>query len=217
MNFSFTKSIACHWHFQLLVCLALLSTLAIADLVKDVNQTVSGKLVIAARSQVGVTTEYNPAYIALDYPGGDVPKKSGVCTDVIIRAFRAVGTDLQKLVHEDMKANFQKYPQRWGLTRPDKNIDHRRVPNLQTFFERKGGKLKTGTKRSDFLPGDLIVWDLNDRGLLHIGIISDRKSADETPLILHNIGSGAREENVLFDFTILAHYRWFPEEPVEKD
>ena len=165
-------------------------------------------LVEAARSQVGVTTTYDPAYVSLKYPGGDVPEERGVCTDVVIRALRATGYDLQKLVHEDMKANFSKYPDRWGLKRPDKNIDHRRVPNLQTYFKRRGMSLAVSKDKKDYQPGDLVTCTVAGR-LPHIMIVSDKKARDGTPLIIHNIGSGAKEENRLFEFPLTGHYRWF--------
>ena len=159
-----------------------------------------------ARAQIGVTTSYDPAYVTLSYPGGDVPLSTGVCTDVVVRALRKVNIDLQKEVHEDMKANFAAYPKNWGLKKPDKNIDHRRVPNLMRYFERKHITMEEkGTAPESYLPGDIVTWRL-DGGLLHIGIVSDKKSG-KTPLIIHNIGSGAKEENVLFAYTVIGHYR----------
>lgn len=160
-------------------------------------------LVAAARGQVGVTTVYDPAYIGLDFPGGDVDPAHGVCTDVVIRAFRAGwGIDLQLAVNRDMKADFAAYPRLWGLKTTDRNIDHRRVPNLQTLFARVGAEVE-----AEYLPGDLVTW-LLPGNLPHIGIISDARSADGTrPLVLHNIGAGAQEEDRLFDFPITGHYR----------
>jgi uncharacterized protein len=172
----------------------------------------SQRLIAAARKQIGVTTAYDPDYVVLKYPGGDVPQDRGVCTDVLIRAFRAQEMDLQRLVHEDMRGHFARYPKHWGLRAPDRNIDHRRVPNLQTWFARQGWKVTTIGERaadaraSDFLPGDLVTWMLPGN-LPHIGIVSDRKSALGTPLIIHNVGRGAREEDVLFDYRITGHYR----------
>lgn len=164
-------------------------------------------IVNAARAQIGKTTEYDPAYVSLKYPGGDVPISKGVCTDVVIRALRdSRKLDLQKLVHEDMRRNFSKYPKRWGLKRPDKNIDHRRVPNLRTFFKRKGWSLAVTKKKENYRPGDLVTCTVAGR-LPHIMIVSDRKADDGTPLIIHNIGSGAREENRLFEFPLTGHYR----------
>lgn len=165
-------------------------------------------IVKAARSQIGVTISYDPAYVSLSYPGGDVPKDRGVCTDVIIRALRtAHQKDLQRLVHEDMRANFSAYPKRWGLTRPDRNIDHRRVPNLQTYFKRSGYSLPLQKDPARFLPGDLVTCTVPPH-LPHIVIVSDKKSPNGTPLIIHNIGQGTREEDALFKFPHTGHYRW---------
>ena len=161
----------------------------------------------AARSQIGVTTSYDPAYRKLNYPGGDVPVQTGVCTDVVIRALRAKGLDLQKAVHEDMRGNFSKYPQNWGLKKPDPNIDHRRVPNLMTWFKRKGYEIPVSDSKSDYLPGDIVAWNLRG-AITHIGIVSGKKSASGTPLVIHNIGSGTEESDVLFAFRkIIGHYR----------
>lgn len=161
-----------------------------------------------ARQQIGVTTEYDPAYVSLSYPGGDVPQDRGVCTDVVIRAMRQLHFDLQKEVHEDMKKNFSAYPSRknWGLKRTDKNIDHRRVPNLRTFFTRKGWSVPVSQKPADYLPGDLVTCTVAG-SLPHIMIVSDRKNKDGVPLIIHNIGNGTQEENDLFTFPITGHYR----------
>ena len=167
----------------------------------------SAQLVQAARSQVGVTLGYDPVYRRLDYPGGDVPLATGVCTDVLIRALRQQGLDLQKSVHEDMRAHFSAYPRNWGLQRPDRNIDHRRVPNLMTWFKRQGMALKVSDKPADYRAGDIVTWDLG-RGLTHIGIVSDRTSLAGVPLVLHNIGRGTQEEDILFGFAITGHYRF---------
>ena len=158
-------------------------------------------VVRAARSQIGRTVRYDPAYTALDYPMGDVPIVKGVCTDVVIRALRQQGIDLQQLVHQDMKANFPAYPNRWGLKRPDPNIDHRRVPNLEVYFTRHGWAVQDG-----YRAGDIVTWRLAGSGLPHIGIVSDRKQGD-TPLIIHNIGAGTREEDILFHHEIVGHFR----------
>jgi len=166
-------------------------------------------LVAAARKQVGVTVIYDGSYQVLDYPGGDVPIERGVCTDVVIRALRKARViDLQKLVHEDMSAHFSDYParRRWGARGPDANIDHRRVPNLMTWFRRSGYARPISIHAADYLPGDLVTWDLGG-GVLHIGFISDRKAATGTPLVIHNIGAGAREEDILFRYAIIGHYR----------
>lgn len=167
----------------------------------------SAQLVQAARSQVGVTLGYDPVYRRLDYPGGDVPLATGVCTDVLIRALRQQGLDLQKSVHEDMREHFSAYPRNWGLQRPDRNIDHRRVPNLMTWFRRQGMALKVSDKSADYRAGDIVTWDLG-RGLTHIGIVSDRTSSAGVPLVLHNIGRGTQEEDILFGFAITGHYRF---------
>lgn len=161
----------------------------------------------AARAQVGITTGYDPAYRRLDYPGGDVPAGTGVCCDVVVRALRkAHGFDLQKEVHEDMRAHFAAYPKNWGLKKPDASIDHRRVPNLQTFFHRRGWSVAIAKSAAAYRPGDIVTWDLSN-GLAHIGVVSDRQSAAGTPLVIHNIGRGAQEEDVLFSWEITGHYR----------
>lgn len=152
--------------------------------------------------------QYDPAYFKLSYPNGDVPADKGVCTDVVIRAYRKVGIDLQKEVHEDMRANFNAYPKNWGLTRPDRNIDHRRVPNLMTFFKRKGTALPISNQAADYLPGDIVCWNLGG-GITHIGIVSNQKSSDKKRyLIVHNIGAGQVLEDRLFQFKIIGHYRY---------
>ena len=171
-------------------------------------QDTGAKIVTAARKQVGVTLSYDPAYVSLGYPNGDVPREKGVCTDVIIRALRdGLSQDLQKLVHEDMKANFSAYPKNWGLTKTDKNIDHRRVPNLQTYFKRSGYKLDVTKDATRFQPGDLVTCTVPPN-LPHVMIVSDKKTAEGVPLVIHNIGSGAREEDVLFTYPLTGHYRW---------
>jgi uncharacterized protein YijF (DUF1287 family) len=167
------------------------------------------RLVAAARAQIGVTLTYDPAYSRLDYPMGDVPRDRGVCTDVVIRAYRdALGVDLQQLVHEDMAAHFSKYPKNWGLSRTDRNIDHRRVPNLKTFFTRAGSSLKTDATFSHINPGDLLTMTV-PHNLPHIAIASDARSADGLrPLIIHNIGAGAREEDRMSEFAQTGRYRF---------
>jgi len=169
------------------------------------------KLIAAAESQVGITVTYDPAYTRIGYPGGDVPEERGVCTDVIVRAYRrGLGADLQKLVHEDMAGNFAVYPKLWGLKRPDSNIDHRRVPNLAAFFRRKGEEFRVSTDARDYRPGD-IVTQMLPGGLAHIILLTHRASEDgERPLAVHNIGAGARLEDVLFVFAITGHYRFRP-------
>lgn len=151
---------------------------------------------------------YDPAYFSISYPNGDVPKNKGVCTDVVIRAYRKLGIDLQKEVHEDMKQHFSLYPKKWGLKSTDRNIDHRRVPNLQVFFSRKGKSLGVSEKASDYKTGDLVTWMINNK-LPHIGIVTNRKSADgKRNLIVHNVGAGQVLEDCLFRYEITGHYRY---------
>jgi len=151
---------------------------------------------------------YDPSYYSMPYPNGDVPADKGVCTDVIIRAYRKMSIDLQKEVHEDMKKNFNLYPKIWGLTASDKNIDHRRVPNLMKFFERHGEEKAISNDPDSYLPGDIVCWDLGG-GITHIGIVSKIKSPDENRFkIIHNIGAGQVLEDILFDFKIIGHYRY---------
>ena len=166
-------------------------------------------LVAAARAQVGTTLLYDPSYQSIAYPMGDVPIERGVCSDVVIRAFRALGIDLQRELHRDMARHFAAYPQAWGLTHPDANIDHRRVPNLATWFTRQGKSLAITGDPADYQAGDVVAWVL-DSGQAHIGIVSDRRSGDGMrPLVIHNIGRGAQEEDVLLDWRITGHFRAF--------
>ena len=152
--------------------------------------------------------QYDPSYFSITYPGGDVPEGKGVCTDVVIRAYRKMGIDLQKEVHEDMAAHFDVYPKIWALSGTDKNIDHRRVPNLMTFFERHGKTLTITSNAPDYHPGDIVCWDLG-RGITHIGIVSDHFSTDgKTYLVIHNIGGGQVLEDMLFSYRIIGHYRY---------
>jgi len=151
---------------------------------------------------------YDPSYFRLEYPNGDVPKNKGVCTDVIIRAYRKLGIDLQQKVHEDMKMNFSKYPKYWGLSKPDKNIDHRRVPNLMVYFSRFGKSLPISNVSEDYKPGDIVCWNLGG-STTHIGIVVNKKSRDKKRyMIVHNIGSGQVLEDCLFDFKIIGHYEY---------
>lgn len=168
------------------------------------------KLLESANWQTEITKTYDPAYVEIPYPNGDIPMEKGVCTDVVIRAFRAAGVDLQKEVHEDMKGNFALYPTKWGLPAPDTNIDHRRVLNLQTFFTRKGKSLPITKKAKDYLPGDVVAWDLDGKGMTHIGIVSNvyNKRAKRYSII-HNIGGGTQLEDRIFDWKIIGHYRYF--------
>ena len=166
------------------------------------------KLVKAAESQIGVTLTYDAGYRKITYPGGDVPREIGVCTDVIVRAYRdGLGIDLQKLVHEDMKKAFSAYPKLWGLTSTDRNIDHRRVPNLATYWRRHGASLPVTDNPADWRPGDIFTQMVGGR-LPHTGIVSDRKDTTGVPLVLHNIGGGTREEDALFDHKLTGHFRW---------
>jgi uncharacterized protein YijF (DUF1287 family) len=168
----------------------------------SVSENFADRLVEAALYRTTQKVRYDPAYVALDYPGGDVPADTGVCTDVVIRSYRALGIDLQPLVHEDMKASFSAYPKLWGLKRPDKNIDHRRVPNLETFFKRHDGRVKEG--EGTYLPGDLITSDLDGNGLWHIGIVVGPDT------FVHNIGAGPVLETGLRQWKVVGHYRYHP-------
>lgn len=167
------------------------------------------KIIEAAIGQTRITRSYDPAYVKLDYPMGDVPMETGVCSDVVIRAFRQVGIDLQQTVHEDMAKNFAAYPNKWGLKRPDTNIDHRRVPNLMMWLKRQGKAVSITANAKDYWPGDIVAWDLGG-GITHIGLMTNRLSDDDkTFQVVHNIGAGARLENVLFNWKIIGHYRYF--------
>lgn len=192
--------------FLFIICLSIILTpLAFAESAES--------LVEAAHDRTRHAVTYDPAYVSLSYPGGDVSPDTGVCTDVIIRTYRAgLGFDFQKAVHEDMKANFSAYPKIWGLKRPDKNIDHRRVPNLQRYLTRQGASLGVSENKDDFLPGDIVTWMVAEN-LPHIGIVSDNVARDGTPLIIHNIGAGPQEENILFKLVMTGHYRFVPETP----
>jgi uncharacterized protein len=161
----------------------------------------------SARRQIG--TAYVADYVSIPYPNGDVPAGTGACTDVVVRAFRAFGADLQRLVHEDMRANFGLYPKRWGLRRPDRNIDHRRVPNLVVYFRRHGTALPTattGAARATWQPGDVVTWTL-DNGRDHCGIVTDATGPSGLPTVVHNLGRCA-EEDCLTAWRIVGHYRY---------
>lgn len=168
------------------------------------------RLVAAAIERTMHTVRYDPAYVRIPYPGGDVPADTGVCTDEVIRAYRALGVDLQKEVHQDMLRNFSAYPRKWSsfAFRPDPNIDHRRVPNLRVFLSRHGETLRITDRAEDYAPGDLVTWDLGGN-VPHIGIVVDRRGAGGRWMIVHNIGRGPRMEDVLFDWRITGHYRYF--------
>ncbi len=166
------------------------------------------RLSVSAIELTKQNVDYDASYFTIGYPNGDVPSNKGVCTDVVIRAYRKLGIDLQKEVHEDMKANFSMYPKIWGLKRPDRNIDHRRVPNLMVFFERYGIVKPITNNPTDYLPGDLVCWNLGG-AVTHIGIVINNKSRDgKRYQIVHNIGRGQMMEDCLFDFKIIGHYRY---------
>lgn len=181
---------------------------AIAPRAVDRSSPRARALAEAAMAQVGVTTSYDPAYVIIPYPGGDVASSTGVCTDMVVRAFRAVGVDLQVRVHEDMGSAWDEYPRKWALSAPDSNIDHRRVPNLQRFFERAGWEQPVTGSGADYLPGDVVTWDVFGRP--HTGIVSTKLAPDGTRwCIAHNIGRGAEIEDMLFEYEITGHYRPF--------
>ncbi|MBA5628869.1 DUF1287 domain-containing protein [Moheibacter lacus] len=168
------------------------------------------KISDAAISIVDPTIVYDPSYFVIPYPNGEIPEGKGVCTDVVVRTYRALGIDLQKEVHEDMAANFSTYPKIWGLTKPDTNIDHRRVPNLMVFFSRFGTEKPMTKDAEDYLPGDIVCWRLQN-GMTHIGVVVDKLSKDKNHYqIVHNIGSGQVLEDVLFDYEIIGHYFYAP-------
>jgi uncharacterized protein YijF (DUF1287 family) len=163
-----------------------------------------------AFEQTKITKNYSQEYFNLPYPNGDPPIETGACTDVVIRAFRKAGVDLQKEVHEDMATNFGAYPKKWGLARTNTNIDHRRVPNLQTFFERRKKSIAVTNSAKDYQPGDVVTWDLDGKGTTHIGLVSNVwNAAGDRYLIVHNIGAGTRAEDVLFNWKVTGHYRYF--------
>ena len=176
----------------------------------EINSDEIKKILESAIEQTTLTKIYDPNYVVIAYPMGDVPMEKGVCTDVVIRAFRAAGVDLQKAVHEDMTENFSVYPQKWNLPKPDTNIDHRRVPNLQTYFTRKGKSLPITNAPTDYKPGDVVAWDLDGKGMTHIGIVSNfYNEATRRYSIIHNIGGGTMLEDKIFDWKIIGHYRYF--------
>lgn len=178
---------------------------------KTPRQIFLEKFVAAAVERTNHTVRYVPAYVHLSYPGGDVPADTGVCSDEVIRAYRAVGIDLQKEVHEDMVKDWDAYPHKlkWVQRHPDASIDHRRVPNLMVFFSRKGESLPISVKAEDYSPGDIVTWDLGG-DVPHVGMVVDRKSSDTGRLVIvHNIGQGPKMEDVLFNWKITGHYRYF--------
>jgi uncharacterized protein YijF (DUF1287 family) len=184
-------------------------------------QLVREKIVAASLNGTKTDVTYDSSYFSIKYPRGDVPADRGVCTDVVIRAYRELGIDLQKLVHEDMVQHFDIYPSKklWGLKKTDTNIDHRRVPNLQTFFERHGKKLTVSNKAEDYQPGDIVTWNVagfrlffGKKSVPHIGIVVDKKSKDgKRNMVVHNIGWGHKCDDMLFDYPITGHYSYLPE------
>lgn len=187
----------------------LVAAAALAQDVTEVRAVFLAKLVAAAVERDGLPVRYDGRYQRIAYPNGDVPADIGVCTDEIIRVYRKVGVDLQKEVHEDMAVNFAAYPQRWGMKKPDRNIDHRRVPNLEVFFARKGETLPISTRAADFAPGDLVSWDLGG-GVPHIGIVVNRYApVARRYMVLHNIGAGPKIEDVLFSWKMTGHFRYY--------
>lgn len=197
------KTVQSNMNRKIYVALCFLCTCSFAE----------NTLVDAAKERLKHTIIYDGAYQRIPYPNGDVDKHKGVCTDVIIRSYRSLGKDLQQLVHEDMRENFSDYPQIWGLSKPDSNIDHRRVPNLEVFFAKYGKKLPITDNPSDYKPGDIVSWRLaNNRP--HIGIVSDVKADNDSNRnnnryqIIHNIGWGPQQEDVLFDYKIVGHFRY---------
>lgn len=186
---------------------------AIADTPSPSKQAFLSKFSEAAVERTRHQVTYDSTYVILKYPGGDVPPDKGVCTDVIIRAYRKMGIDLQKDIHEDMRTNFPKYPKIWGLKGPDRNIDHRRVPNLMVLFERKGKKLPVSNNPKDYLPGEIVTWRLGG-GATHIGIVAkDHNFFKTRPLLVHNLHQGPQMEDVLFNWKIIGHYRYFGSNP----
>ena len=189
---------------KILYSLGLLFIISSFNQQKSFEKKISDAAITLTKDKV----VYNGAYVSIPYPNGDVPKSQGVCTDVIIRAYRKLGIDLQKEVHEDMKSNFSKYPKTWGLTKTDTNIDHRRVPNLETFFSRKGQKLTVTKNPSDYKTGEMVTWMINDK-MPHIGIVTHLKSRDgKRNLIVHNVGGGQVLEDCLFSYKIVGHYKY---------
>ena len=176
----------------------------------DLQPETVRKVIESARHQLQTTTHYTQDYRVIPYPNGDLPEDTGACTDVVIRAFRNAGVDLQKEIHEDMTANFAAYPQKWGLPGPDTNIDHRRVPNLQVFFSRKGKSLPVTNSAQSYKPGDVVTWDLDGKGMTHTGLVSNTwDDQKKRYLVIHNIGGGVVEEDHLFTWKITGHYRYF--------
>ena len=184
------------------------ATIAINKNWRDPTLPFGLRLSAAAEERATHSVLYDAAYERIQYPNGDVSAWRGVCSDEVVRAYRLIGIDLQRLVHEDMRRAFSEYPKRWGLKAPDSNIDHRRVPNLATFFTRHGASLTPTTNGNDYKPGDVVAWALAD-GRPHIGLVTERRSNDgKRPLVMHNIGLGPQIEDMLFELTITGHYRY---------
>lgn len=182
--------------------------LLILVLIASSQSLLANALVDAAKERLNHNVTYDGSYQSIPYPMGDVDPKKGVCTDVIIRSYRSIGIDLQQLVHEDMKKDFNAYPKNWGLKKPDSNIDHRRVPNLEMYFSRHGTSLPISQKATDYQPGNIVTWRLNGSSLPHIGIVSDELSSSGNPKIIHNIGLGPQINDMLFDHPIQGHYQF---------
>lgn len=180
------------------------------ELIKN-PKTSAEKIVNGAKIQAIDRVRYDAAYLTIPYPNGDVPKDQGACTDVVVRALRSAGYDLQKLIHEDMSAHFSLYPQKWGMRGPDSNIDHRRVPNHITFMKRFGRSLPLATEgeaAKTWKAGDLVYWTLTPSSLTHCGVISNERNAHGIPLVIHNIGPTARQEDCLNSWRIIGHFRY---------
>ncbi len=187
-----------------------LSSVSNRPMTSEIDSPKIRKVLESATAQISTTTGYTQKYFAIPYPNGDLPAETGACTDVIIRSFRNAGVDLQKEVHEDMTSNFSTYPDKWGLATTDKNIDHRRVPNLQTFFARRGKSLAVSAAADAYKPGDVISWDLDGKGMTHIGVVSNLwNERSKRYLVIHNIGRGVNAEDRLFDWKITGHFRYF--------
>jgi uncharacterized protein YijF (DUF1287 family) len=194
-----------------LVALAIVTSVCSSAEVNSGRQDFLRRFVAAAIERTHHSVRYVPGYMKIPYPGGDVPADTGVCNDEVIRAFRTLGVDLQKEVHEDMKQSFSSYPHpiKWLPLRPDANIDHRRVPNLMVFFSRKGESLPLTQRAEDYAPGELVTWDLGGN-VPHIGIVVDQRSLSSgRNMIVHNVGQGPKMEDVLFAWKITGHYRYF--------
>jgi len=193
---------------KLLRATSVIAWLAFLTPTANADPATTAALIAAAVEQTKHTVIYDGSYRRIAYPGGDVPADRGVCTDVVIRAYRAIGIDLQLLIHEDMRRDFAAYPKLWGMTKADANIDHRRVPNLQTYLTRQHAQLRITATSNDYAAGDLVTWMLPGN-LPHIGIVSAQKSAQGSrPLIVHNIGRGPKLEDMLFAYPITGHYRF---------